>query len=295
MSSPQNREKMELATAIECLVAGAARGVKFCELSGGEIFLYFNDLCVMVERAHSLGIETLVETNAFWAKDLATALERLTRLKLLGLTCVRTSMDVFHEEFIPIERVLNVALAGVRCGLNTLVYFLNSSDPEADDRLVSVLRENDLPFTRENVIRAGFAQRNADGCFLEARLRPRDVGSCPAVEITFLPDGNVISCCAPNIHSRRSHLFVGSRNELSIDQLFDRYRDNRFTEVIADPARGFGWLAERLAADGSSLPDMDYATICDFCKACFDPAEFQRGSSAVIPILINGRPIGASS
>lgn len=76
-------------------------------LTGGEPFLVFERLLEICEQAQRLGLggADYVETNAGWVTDQAEARRRLKALDAAGLRRLKISWDIFHEEFIPVEKV----------------------------------------------------------------------------------------------------------------------------------------------------------------------------------------------
>ncbi len=76
-------------------------------IGGGEPFINFDGLCTLIEALRKNGIMIdYIETNGFWCKDEAFARARLERLKSLGADSIMVSVDPFHIEFVPLERVL---------------------------------------------------------------------------------------------------------------------------------------------------------------------------------------------
>ena len=94
---------MEAWAALRRL-AGDGAGV---HLTGGEPFLVFERLLEICEQAQRRGWggADYVETNAGWVADEAEARYRLNALKAAGLHRLKISWDVFHEEFVPVEKV----------------------------------------------------------------------------------------------------------------------------------------------------------------------------------------------
>ncbi len=76
-------------------------------LSGGEPFQDWVRLVSIIRAAREAGL-TLVdkaETNAFWATEDGVTRSRLELLDALGVRRLVVSTDVFHQEFVPPERV----------------------------------------------------------------------------------------------------------------------------------------------------------------------------------------------
>jgi hypothetical protein len=76
-------------------------------LSGGEPFQDWVRLVSIVRAAREAGLTLVdkVETNAFWATDDGVTRSRLELLDALGVRRLVVSTDVFHQEFVPPERV----------------------------------------------------------------------------------------------------------------------------------------------------------------------------------------------
>lgn len=106
-------------------------------LAGGEPFGDWPRLLGTIRAARDAGLSMLekVETNCYWATTDAIATTRLEQLDALGIEKLLVSCDVYHQEFIPIERVRRVVEAARRVfgrGRVTVRwwdYFNNPVDP----------------------------------------------------------------------------------------------------------------------------------------------------------------------
>jgi hypothetical protein len=76
-------------------------------LSGGEPFGDWPRLLSTIRAARDAGLTPLekVETNAYWATTDGTVRARLEQLDALGMRALVVSTDVYHQEFVPFERV----------------------------------------------------------------------------------------------------------------------------------------------------------------------------------------------
>lgn len=91
---------------LDRLAAAHGRTMRI-HLAGGEPFGDWPHLLSIVRAARDAGLTPLekVETNAFWATSDGLARARLEQLTALGMEKLVVSADVYHQEFIPIERV----------------------------------------------------------------------------------------------------------------------------------------------------------------------------------------------
>jgi hypothetical protein len=92
--------------------------------TGGEPFLNFDLLLRLVRIARRVGIPTtFVETNGFWCRDDATALDQLRTLQAAGLDGILVSANPFILEQIPFERTERaVRISRQVFGANAIVY-----------------------------------------------------------------------------------------------------------------------------------------------------------------------------
>jgi len=107
--SAQSNGLMPIETALSAwqsldqLTSGRTR----IHITGGEPFLYFDHLAGLVAEAKRLKLTAphTIETNAFWATDRKTVIDRLKLLDNAGMNRLKISWDPFHAEFIDIEPV----------------------------------------------------------------------------------------------------------------------------------------------------------------------------------------------
>lgn len=101
---------------------------------GGEPFLYFELLIQIMEKAKKLEVpRSWIITNAYWAKTKTIAQKKLSELKEAGLTCITFSVDGFHQEYIPLEKVKNGIEAAINVGFKRVCidsYFLGGANSD---------------------------------------------------------------------------------------------------------------------------------------------------------------------
>jgi hypothetical protein len=111
-SGPDRGGQMSIETAVALwhgLVEHAAAHGKSMRvhLSGGEPFGDWPQLAGLLRAARDAGLSPAekVETNAFWATDDDLTRARLELLCAFGVGKLVISTDVYHQEFVPFERV----------------------------------------------------------------------------------------------------------------------------------------------------------------------------------------------
>jgi len=97
-------------------------GCRSVHIGGGEPFLNFDGLLVMIRALNRAGIRLeYIETNAFWAADFSKSREYLEKLLSEGADTLCISIDPFHAEFVPYGAPLTLAKLCDKAGMG---YFL---------------------------------------------------------------------------------------------------------------------------------------------------------------------------
>lgn len=111
-SGPDRAGRMRIADAVSIWrsldqLAAKHRKTMRIHLSGGEPFGDWPRLLSLVRTAREAGLTPLekIETNAFWATSDGLTRGRLEQLDALGMETLVVSTDVYHQEFVPFDRV----------------------------------------------------------------------------------------------------------------------------------------------------------------------------------------------
>ncbi len=199
--SPDRTEKLPLDAAVSCIDDFA----DFCpggvlSLSGGEAFLFPEELESLIAYAHKRGCLCAAVTNGFWATSPTETEKRLRQLQLMGLDQLQLSMDDYHAAFIPLENDRNIITACAGCSLSLVIKMVTS--PEASLRkhtLFSLLGEElrslcppeRVMIQESPLVPAGRAARMEipSGRLLDV--------PCTAVGFSgaVTPDGGFYACC----------------------------------------------------------------------------------------------------
>ncbi|MGD0572974.1 MAG: radical SAM protein [Sedimentisphaerales bacterium] len=80
-------------------------------ITGGEPFLYWEHLLEILQEAkkNNLGPVDTIETNGFWATDEKIVEEQIKLLDEFGMSRLKISCDPFHQEYVDIELVKQLA------------------------------------------------------------------------------------------------------------------------------------------------------------------------------------------
>jgi hypothetical protein len=122
-----DRETLDPSEAIAWLEqARALADVRLIGFSDGESFLYQREILVVARYAWGRhGIPCAISTNSSWATNLDRTERRLRPLHEAGLRELLLSVDDFHQEHVPLDRVRFALEAarklGIQCTLQCIV------------------------------------------------------------------------------------------------------------------------------------------------------------------------------
>jgi len=118
-SNPHITQRLSLAE-ITTFIREAVNSsdIELVVFSGGECFLLGEDLNQAIGYCRTLGLRTRCVTNAYWAKSAIGGRRRLEKLRADGLNELNISTGDFHQEFVPLDAVINAASCSVKLGLD---------------------------------------------------------------------------------------------------------------------------------------------------------------------------------
>jgi len=241
-------------------------------ITGGEPFGDFERLEHLLQAACEEGLGGLekIETNAFWCRDEGQVRQWLLRLRELGLTKLQISTDVYHQEYVPLERVqLAVKVAQEVLGSNglqirwrdflakpVLVGPMTPQDRAVSFRAALNQRGERLLGRAAQELVSLFPLRNYDD-FAEYNCKRNLLG---ARHVHIDGAGNVFSGTCIGIIT--GNLPCGEQQ--SLDELwrsFD-YREHPIISVLVE--QGPVGLLKRAEQSGYR-PGRGYASKCHFC------------------------------
>ncbi|MBN1345301.1 MAG: radical SAM protein [Phycisphaerae bacterium] len=241
-------------------------------IAGGEPFGQWDNLLAILQAAADAGLPPAqkVETNANWATDDDLTRRRLTALHAAGLRRIDVSTDVYHQEFVPVDRVRRcVAIAREIFG------------PDG-------VRVRWEAFLNEPVIVSGMHPPDRDRAFVEAqsRIRERMTGRA-AFQVAPLLAQHPIErfegrhCLKELLKSKHIHvgpdgsvfpgvcggILLGNARHEPLDEMWHRLADRWRDEPILAPLVHEGplALAERASRAGYEPRPAGYASKCHLC------------------------------
>lgn len=288
--SPKRNMHLNLDVVLTAIDGISALGIKVLLLSGGEPFIYYDELLQMVQRAKQYNMICSVNTNAFWCDDLHQTIDRLNELKHSGLTNIITSVDIYHQKYIDINNVkklLNAAkLTGVRPLLN-----LCGGYKEADDGAISMLKQLgdsiyfvDIRYFPLSMV--GAAKRNLSNVKLEYTYGIETL-KCQAYQTIHIhPDGSVCTCCGDL--NNKEPFVIGNIYEKEIQSIMKgAFKCSAYYLVMT---KGFQWICEKLASEKPELNTDLYNNPCEFCEKVFCGEDARKNVERLMKNIKSKRP-----
>jgi len=260
---PDRDATMSRGLAEGVIDQAGALGARWMSFTGGEPFLEHRLLLDLVAYASARGLHTEAVTNCNWAKDRRGAVGRLKPLAEAGLTALNMSVDDFHQEHVPVERVRRCFDAAKELGLKPVFMvaarrggaITASSLPDLmGDPDIQVMGEPRKPHPSALAVETPFTPVGR-GTLAEAATVGMGAATirCESVlaDIGVTPAGDVLPCCGPL--ACREDAVIGNAGNETLGEILGRARrGGRFTRII----EGFD------VGDG-------YASRCDACMRLF--------------------------
>jgi MoaA/NifB/PqqE/SkfB family radical SAM enzyme len=268
-SGPDKKsQRLPLERMLALVAEAPAAGVTRLKITGGEPFLYPDDLTALVAAGRAAGLRCVsLYTNAFWAATEQKARATLERLAAAGFMQgpedhIKASSGAYHEEFIAFDRVTTLARVyfdmfgralpvdvelPAEEGEEAALLFEQRAREAAAGPHIQLYFRNVAPMGRAR----GFERPRA------ARVERRP---CPAInQIVFDPDGLARPCCGLN--NENAGIIVGDMKAHGLRDLVKRMQNDPILQALANEPieEMFRRLGRTGNADG-------YGSLCASCQ-----------------------------
>lgn len=126
-------------------------GVDEIGISGGEPFLFFENLIDVIDGLKKLGIQRIVPfTNGFWGNDLLQAENFLIRLKNIGFGLnkgdqIKISVGEYHQKDIDLDYALNIAELHYKILNKKAIFDIEQvEDPKLAERIIKKAKQRNI-------------------------------------------------------------------------------------------------------------------------------------------------------
>lgn len=232
--------------------------------SGGEAFIYFDRLCVLVEYAIDRGAFVSINTNGFWGRRQDLAERYASRMKALGVSKLVVSTDSFHTPFVSEKAVIGAIRACVTVDLEVEVQFVYAKGSERLHDFIARWADDLVNISCREIPMHPVGRAGKLGDHLQPPVRPgTPLGRCPSAIPSIAADGRVIPCC--NTAGHLAELELGNVREGNIVDIFRRFHESSLFYVLwkYGPAK----LRESALNHGFKDPVDGYV---DQCHLCYD-------------------------
>lgn len=241
--------------------------IQSISFSGGEAFLFYDELKELISICKSIGKKALVITNAFWCTTLEETEKKLDELVEAGLNVISVSYDEFHSEFVCTDNIRNLlhvarkkhilnAIQSVRVKGDGGISWINELDEDLYDVALDFMLGCPVG-------------RAADEIEQERYIRKTDARSCLCrAHKTFCVDynGDIWPCCSVYMH--KIALKIGNIKEINCEQTLQNLKNNNFLFMLRN--KGFEYFID-IAKNKlkMSVPDKVISS-CELCQLFFN-------------------------
>ncbi len=242
---------------------------------GGEPLLKPEQLYAIHSVATSLGVPIRqIITNGYFTNNKAKINSIVTRLKEAGVNNLLISVDAFHQETIPIEKVYYFAKLAVKAGIDGIklhpAWVVNENHKNKYNsithRLLDYFSDLNLPVSKgNNIILSGNAKKYLSEFYDSPKLNlvsgcgtePYSESFSDIKSISIVPNGDVQIC----------NFTIGNINEECITDILSRFNpyDNRLMQTIL--TGGIFALYELSQSEGIKIDLDKYFSVCDLCNS----------------------------
>ncbi len=279
-SSPFIKGRLDKETIIARIAEAklSFSGLKVVVFSGGEAMLLREDLFEAIAYCSSLELVTRVVSNGYWGKSVRMAMETARSLKQAGLCELNISTGKDHQEWVPIESVINASTAVSDLGIFCLITVENEGPnrqlidqilkhpliaPRLQSGSITVQSNSWMPFqdTAEDRKQAVAPEDLRNGCkqiFGTAVITPHD---------------NLSACCGLTLE-HIPEMRLGKNNGTNMERLYSSQADD-FLKIWIHVDGPYS-IIERLMNDKATSYLKGVVHICEACSLMHKSNEIRK-------------------
>jgi pyruvate-formate lyase-activating enzyme len=261
--------RLPLQRMLAIVAEAPAANISKINVTGGEPFLYPDDLLALVAAGRAAGLRGVsLYTNGFWAATEAKARATLERLAAAGFMAgpedhIKASSGAYHEEFIAFDRI--ATLARVYFDMFGRALAVDVELPAEGGEEASLHFERraraaapgpQIRWHFRKVAPMGRARGLERPRAAHAELRP-----CPAIDqIVFDPDGAARPCCGLN--NENAGVVFGDMGAHGLRDLVKRMQNDPILQALANEP-----MATMLHRRGRTVHADGYGSLCAACQS----------------------------
>jgi MoaA/NifB/PqqE/SkfB family radical SAM enzyme len=242
---------------------------------GGEPLLYADTVCKIHAAACNCGIpRRQIITNGYFSRDERKIDKVAEALCAAGINDVLLSVDVFHQEYIPLEPVILFADALVKHSIPSLRVQPAWLVDETHDNPYNAETKRLLRLFSDKGIRANegnniFPAGNALKYLAEWFSPPDKIDlsvPCGSAPYTSRPDTIGCFCVNPNGDVRLCSITIGNIYRQDVLDIVDSYDPYSIPAVRAVLNGGVSELVSYAKAEGVTVDTSDCLSACGVCR-----------------------------
>ncbi|EOL50569.1 radical SAM protein [Enterococcus caccae] len=259
--------------------------LKSVYFTGGECFLLGESLISAIQHATQLNLMTRCVTNGYWGRNLKKAVKTAKEASNAGLTEINFSTGDDHQKFVPIQSVINAAIACATNGIRTVVIVEGSTESifktkelveneqivqfnEATNNPIGIMQNVWIPFHENKTI------SQSENLYLKNKERREFVGCENIFTNTGIdPYGKIVSCCGLTMETipelREEHYVHGQLAEIYKKQFMD------FVKIWIWVDGPEFILYQSLEWNANLIIDSDIVHPCQACQLIYNDADIQ--------------------
>jgi len=244
---------------------------------GGEPLLYADTVCEIHAAARDCGIpERQLITNGFFSRDERRIEEVAHSLRESGVNDLLLSVDAFHQEYIPIESVVQFAEALLKHGANLRVHpawVVNEATDNAYNmetkRLLKIFTDKGIAASEgNNIFPAGNAAKYLSEYYAASGAPEKPDLTVPCGSQPYTEPLDKISCLGinPNGDVNACALTIGNICNEDILEIIDRYDPYKTPAANALLTGGVPELIRYAKSAGVTVDTSDCRSACGVCR-----------------------------
>ena len=121
--SPQQKDRLTLDQMQKFINSATAAypSIKLVAITGGECFTLGEDLFRLISFINKKGLLSRIVTNGSWATSIERSRNIIHRLQTCGLNEINFSTGDSHQQYVPIQNVINGIVAAQEVKMVTVV------------------------------------------------------------------------------------------------------------------------------------------------------------------------------
>jgi hypothetical protein len=215
--------------------------IKVCVFTGGEPFLFLNEVNESIKFATQYDLVSRVVTNGFWAVNIKSARRKLGLIVKSGLKELNLSTGSNHMEWVPISSIFNALQVALEQELTIVVNIEHSI--KTDNFLIEFIKLFTSRFSEEE--RARIKLITTEALYFDANYETDDLANnsfnvdnnipCKSLltNVSITPDNKINFCCGLAVN--RTNWFSESIDKTTnIKYLLNKASSNPFYSYLTN-------------------------------------------------------------